>query len=130
MSAILSTGQTTTMRFTASASAAVLTDRLLVETITGNTDFTPRSANQIIDISYEIDPGSATPMAVFTRRSADVRKLLGVSGNLLPTFTGNVRAGFPIGLKPGFFQFVEQQISGTAGASDPIDVTLIRPLDV
>ena len=130
MSAILSTGQTTTMRFTASASAGLLVDRVLVETITGNTDFTPRTPNQIIDITYEVDPGAATPMAVFTRRSADIRKLLGVSGKLLPTFTGNVRGGFPIGLKQGFFQWVEQQIAGTATASDPIAVTLIRPLDV
>jgi len=126
----MSTGQSTTMRFTGVTHTALLSDSVLTETITGLTSFTPRSANAIIDVRYEVDPGSATPMAVFTRRGADIRKILGTSPNLLPTFTGNIRAGFPIGLKAGFFQVVEQQIAGTPGASDPLSLTLARPLDV
>jgi len=126
----MSTGQSTTMRFTAITHTALLSDAVMTETITGLTSFTPRSANAILDVRYEVDPGSATPMAVFTRRGADIRKILGTSPNLLPTFTGNVRAGFPIGLKAGFFQVVEQQIAGTPGASDPLSLTLARPLDV
>lgn len=130
MSAVISSGATATMRFNGITHTALLTDTIMTETITTNTDFTPQTPNQIIDITYEVDPGAATPMAVFTRRSADVRKLLGTSTALLPSFTGNLRKGFPIGLKKGFFQFTEQQIAGTPGASDPIGVTLIRPLDV
>jgi len=126
----MSTGQSTTMRFTGVTHTALLSDSVLTETITGLTSFTPRSSNAIIDVRYEVDPGSATPMAVFTRRGADIRKILGTSPNLLPTFTGNIRAGFPIGLKAGFFQVVEQQIAGTPGASDPLSLTLARPLDV
>lgn len=130
MSQVVSSGQTARLRFTGITHTALLTDTVATETITGNTQFTPRSANQIIDITYEVDPGSATPMALFTRRSADIRKLLGTSTALLPAFTGNIRAGFPIGLKAGFFQITEQQIAGVAGASDPFAITLIRPLDV
>jgi len=126
----MSTGASTTMRFTGVTHSAVLSDSVLTETITGLTSFTPRSSNAILDVRYEIDPGSATPMAVFTRRGADIRKILGTSPNLLPSFTGNIRAGFPIGLKAGFFQVVEQQIAGTPGASDPLSLTLARPLDV
>jgi len=126
----MSTGASTTMRFTGVTHTALLSDSVLTETITGLTSFTPRSSNAILDVRYEVDPGSATPMAVFTRRGADIRKILGTSPNLLPTFTGNIRAGFPIGLKAGFFQVVEQQIAGTPGASDPISLTLARPLDV
>jgi len=126
----MSTGASTTMRFTAQTHTALLSDAVLTETITGLTSFTPRSSNAILDVRYEVDPGSATPMAVFTRRGADTRKILGTSPNLLPTFTGNIRAGFPIGLRAGFFQVVEQQIAGTPGASDPLSLTLARPLDV
>jgi len=126
----MSTGASTTMRFTGVTHTALLSDSVLTETITGLTSFTPRSSNAILDVRYEVDPGSATPMAVFTRRGADIRKILGTSPNLLPSFTGNIRAGFPIGLKAGFFQVVEQQIAGTPGASDPLSLTLARPLDV
>jgi len=126
----MSTGQTARLRFTGVTHTALLSDTVLTETITGNTQFTPRSNNVILDIRYEVDPGAATPMAVFTRRSADVRKLLGTSPDLLPTFTGDKRVGFPIGLKSGFFQVTEQQIAGTPGASDPLALTLARPLDV
>ena len=126
----ISTGQTARLRFNGITHTATLQDTVATETITGNTQFTPRSPNTILDIRYEVDPGSATPMAIFTRRSADIRKLLGTSPDLLPAFTGAVRAGFPIGLKAGFFQIVEQQIAGVAGASDPFAITLVRPLDV
>ncbi len=126
----MSTGATATLRFTGITHTALLTDTVATETITGLTSYTPRSNNVILDIRYEVDPGSATPMALFTRRGADQRKLLGTSPNLLPTFTGNVRSGFPIGLRAGFFQVTEQQIAGTPGASDPFAFTLARPLDV
>ena len=126
----MSTGATATLRMTTADHTALLTDTVSVETITGLNSYTPRSNNVILDIRYEVDPGSATPMALFTRRTADVRKLLGTSPALLPTFTGNIRSGFPIGLRSGFFQFTEQQMSGTPGASDPYSVTLARPLDV
>jgi len=127
-----STGATARLRYTAAThvGGALLTDVVVTETLTGLASFTPRSNNMILDVRYEVDPGAATPMALFTRRSADVRKLLGTSPDLLPTFTGNQRAGFPIGLKAGFFQIVEQQMSGTLAASDPFAITLARPLDV
>jgi hypothetical protein len=125
-----STGATARLRFTGITHTALLTDTAATETITGLTSFTPRSNNVILDITYEVDPGAATPMALFTRRTADKRKLLGTSTALLPSFTGNQRAGFPIGLMSGFFQVTEQQIAGTPGASDPFALTLARPLDV
>lgn len=127
----LSAGTTARLRFNAITHTALLTDTVATETITNSAlGYNPRSPNTILDIRYEVDPGAATPMAIFTRRSADVRKLLGTSPDLLPTFTGSVRNGFPIGLKAGFFQFTEQQIAGTPGASDPFAITLVRPLDV
>lgn len=126
-----SLGTTTTMRFNAGIIAtALLTDAIRTETATGLTSWTPRSNNLILDIRYEVDPGATTPMALFTRRSTDQRKLLGTSPNLLPTFTGNQRAGFPIGLKGGFFQVVEQQLAGVLAVSQAFAITLVKPLDV
>lgn len=126
-----STGATATMRFTAGVIAtALLTDALRTETATGLTSWTPRSNNLILDIRYEVDPGATTPMALFTRRSTDQRKLLGTSPALLPTFTGNQRAGFPIGLRAGFFQIVEQQLAGALAVSQGFSITLATPLDV
>jgi len=124
-----STGQTTTMRFTAGVIAvALLTDAIRTETATGLTDWTPRTPNLILDITYEIIP--ADPMALFTRRSTDQRKLLVASANADPAFTGNQRAGYPIGLKAGFFQIVEQQLANAVAVSQAFIITLQKPLDV
>jgi len=126
-----STGQTTTMRFTAGLIAvALLTDAIRTETATGLTDWTPRSPNLILDITYEVAVAGATPMALFTRRSTDQRKLLVASANATPAFTGNQRAGYPIGLKAGFFQIVEQQLAGAVAVSQAFVITLQKPLDV
>ncbi len=127
-----STGQTTTMRYTAGTfvGKALLKDDLRTETATGLTDWTPRSPNLILDITYEVAVAGATPMALFTRRSTDQRKLLVASANASPTFTGNQRAGYPIGLKAGFYQIVEQQLAGTLAVSQAFVITLQKPLDV
>ena len=126
-----STGQTTTMRDTAGLIAgSLLTDAIRTETATGLTDWTPRTPNLILDITYEVAVAGATPMALFTRRSTDQRKLLVASANATPAFTGNQRAGYPIGLKAGFYQIVEQQLAGTLAVSQAFVITLQKPLDV
>jgi len=124
-----STGQTTTMRFDANgAPSALLIDQVSTETATGLTDWTPRTPNLILDITYETIPTQSK--ALFTRRSTDQRKLVTVSANANPSFTGNQRTGYPIGLKAGFFQIVEQQLSGALVVSFPFILTLQKPLDV
>jgi len=126
-----STGQTTSLIFDANgAPAAILLDTVSTQTGTGLTSFTPRTANLILDITYETAPTES--YALFTRRTTDQRKLLIPSSRASPAFTGDQRAGYPIGLKAGFFQIVEQQLvtGGGLAASEAFTVTLQRPLDV
>jgi len=128
---MVSTGQTTSLQFNANAApAAVLLDTVSTQIGTGLNSFTPRTANLILDITYDVAP--TRNFSLFTRRSTDERKLLIPSARALPTFTGDNRAGYPIGLKGGFFQIVEQQslIGAGLAASQAFTITLQRPLDV
>ncbi len=128
---MVSTGQTTQLSFNANAApAAILLDTVSTQIGTGLNSFTPRSTNLILDITYDVAP--TRNFALFTRRTTDDRKLLIPSARALPTFTGDQRAGYPIGLKAGFFQIVEQQMVTGAGlaASQAFNITLQRPLDV
>jgi len=117
----------TNLHFNAFTHAALNTDGVLVETLTGVTEFTPRTPNVILDIVYDVIPGD---VQVLLTRRLEKRKVLGFSPQFDPAFNGAKRPNMPVGLAAGFFQVVEQQTAGTPGISEAINITLQSPLNV
>lgn len=117
----------TVLHFNAITHSNLNEDSVATETLTSSTEFSPKTPNVILDITYDTAPSNE--MVLISRR-LERRKTLGFSSGFDPSFTGDRRSGMPIGLAAGFFQIVEQQIAGTAGASQPFRITFQQPLNV
>lgn len=114
----------------AAAPAALNTEVVCRDVDTGETSFTPRSNNRIIDIKNTVDPAGGELFTLKTRRQ-ERRRVVGRTNDFLTTFTGSMRPTFPIALAAGFFQFVNIQTATGAGlAVQSYDVTLQNPLSL
>jgi len=117
----------TNIHFNAFTHAALNTDGVLIETLTGVTEFTPRTPNVILDIVYDVAPAN---VEVLLTRRLEKRKVLGFSPQFDPAFNGAKRPNMPVGLAAGFFQVVEQQTAGAPAISAAVNFTLQSPLNV
>jgi len=111
--------------------AALATDTVGTDAITGVTEFTPRSSNIIKDVRMAVDAVAGLNFTLLTRRLDEKRKTIGFTPDFITT---NVRKPSAIGddgliLNAGFLQFVEQQLAGALTAQDYL-VTLLQPLNV
>jgi len=111
------------------APAALNQDTVGADADIGINQFNLVENNIITDIQHTIDPGAGLVYTLFSRRLNFVRKALGRTPNFLTTFTGERRAGMPMGLRAGFVQFVEQQNAGALTAQNYI-ITTIKPLAI
>ena len=111
--------------------AALATDTVGSDAITGVTEFTPKTKNVIKDVRAAVDAVAGLNFVVLTRRLDEKRKTIGFTPDFITT---NVRKPSAIGddgliLNAGFLQFVEQQLAGALTAQSYL-VTLLQPLNV
>jgi len=111
--------------------AALATDTVGTDAITGVTEFTPKTQNVIKDMRHTVDPVAGLNFTFLTRRLDEKRKTVGFTPDFITT---NVRKPSAIGddglvLNAGFLQFVEQQLAGALTAQNYL-VTLLQPLNV
>jgi len=111
--------------------AALATDTVGTDAITGVTEFTPRSKNVIKDVRMAVDSAAGLNFTLLTRRLDEKRKTIGFTPDFITT---NVRKPSAIGddgliLNSGFLQFVEQQLAGALTAQAYL-ITLLQPLNV
>jgi len=111
--------------------AALATDTVGTDAITGVTEFTPKTNNVIKDIRHAVDPAAGLNYTLLTRRLDEKRKTVGFTPDFITT---NVRKPSAIGddglvLNAGFLQFVEQQLAGALTAQNYL-ITLLQPLNV
>jgi len=111
--------------------AALATDTVGTDAITGVTEFTPKTQNVIKDMRHTVDPVAGLNFTFLTRRLDEKRKTVGFTPDFITT---NVRKPSAIGddglvLNAGFLQFVEQQLAGALTAQNYL-VTLLTPLNV
>jgi len=111
--------------------AALATDTVGTDAITGVTEFTPKTKNVIKDMRHTVDPVAGLNFTFLTRRLDEKRKTVGFTPDFITT---NVRKPSAIGddgliLNEGFLQFVEQQLAGALTAQNYL-VTLLQPLNV
>jgi len=111
--------------------AALNTDTVGTDAITGVTEFTPRSKNVIKDVRMAVDSAAGLNFTLLTRRLDEKRKTIGFTPDFITT---NVRKPSAIGddgliLNSGFLQFVEQQLAGALAAQAYL-ITLLQPLNV
>lgn len=98
------------------AAGALNTDVVGTDADTGQNTFIPRTANMLLDIKHAADPGAGLLYTLFIRRQNLSRSRIGVTGDFLTTFNGQVRPNMPKGVNPGFFQWVQQQNAGALTA--------------
>jgi len=111
--------------------AALATDTVGTDAITGVTEFTPKTQNVIKDVRAAVDAVAGLNFVLLTRRLDEKRKTIGFTPDFITT---NVRKPSAIGddglvLNAGFLQFVEQQLAGALTAQNYL-VTLLQPLNV
>jgi len=111
--------------------AALATDTVGTDAITGVTEFTPRTNNIIKDVRMAVDAVAGLNFTLLTRRLDEKRKTIGFTPDFITT---NVRKPSAIGddglvLNAGFLQFVEQQLAGALTAQNYL-ITLLQPLNV
>jgi len=111
--------------------AALATDTVGTDAITGVTEFTPKTSNVIKDVRMAVDAVAGLNFTLLTRRLDEKRKTVGFTPDFITT---NVRKPSAIGddgliLNAGFLQFVEQQLAGALTAQDYL-ITLLQPLNV
>jgi len=111
--------------------AALATDTVGTDAITGVTEFTPRTQNVIKDVRMAVDSVAGLNFTLLTRRLDEKRKTIGFTPDFITT---NVRKPSAIGddglvLNAGFLQFVEQQLAGALTAQNYL-ITLLQPLNV
>ena len=105
------------MRISFGVPTALNTDTVFSDDATGATFYQPLADNLIRDMKHrQGDPGAGIFYTVSVKRQDDSRKLIGDTGDFLTTFTGAQRPNMPLGLKAGWFQFVEQQTLGALTA--------------
>jgi len=97
------------------APGALNTDVTLTDLQTGLTFWTNSRSNFIEDITNLADPAAGVRYFVKTERNGKERKRW-YSTNLLTTFNGESRPGFPVALPPGQLLWVGQQILGALTA--------------
>jgi len=114
--------------FSDTSTGALNAETLISDLDTGETSFTPRNPNRIIDVTHDIDPAAGLVRLLKTRRQ-ERRRLLGSTPNFLTTFTGDKRPGMPIDLAPGFFQYVEVPVAGALTDQNYL-VTYQNPLNL
>ena len=113
------------------APAALNTDTVGVDALTGVNSFTPRTPDLIRDIRMLVNAVAGLNFTLLTRRLDQTRKTIGFTGDFITT---NVRKPSAIGdagllLNAGFFQWVEQQLAGALTAQSYI-ITYDQPLNV
>jgi len=111
--------------------AALNTDTVGTDAITGVNQFTPRTRNVIKDTRAAVDAAAGLNFVLLTRRLDEKRKTIGFTPDFITT---NVRKPSAIGddglvLNAGFLQFVEQQLAGALTAQNYL-ITLLQPLNV
>jgi len=111
--------------------AALATDTVGTDAITGVNQFTPKTRNVIKDVRHTVDPVAGLNFTLLSRRLDEKRKTIGFTPDFITT---NVRKPSAIGdeglvLNAGFLQFVEQQLAGALTAQNYL-VTLFQPLNV
>jgi len=111
--------------------AALATDTVGTDAITGVTEFTPKTKNVIKDVRMAVDAVAGLNFTLLTRRLDEKRKTIGFTPDFITT---NVRKPSAIGdagliLNSGFLQFVEQQLIGALTAQNYL-ITLLQPLNV
>jgi len=111
--------------------AALATDTVGTDAITGVNQFTPRTRNVIKDTRMAVDSAAGLNFVLLTRRLDEKRKTIGFTPDFITT---NVRKPSAIGddglvLNAGFLQFVEQQLAGALTAQAYL-ITLLQPLNV
>jgi len=111
--------------------AALATDTVGTDAITGVTEFTPKTKNVIKDVRMAVDSAAGLNFTLLTRRLDEKRKTIGFTPDFITT---NVRKPSAIGddgliLNEGFLQFVEQQLAGALTAQAYL-ITLLQPLNV
>jgi len=97
------------------APGALNTDVTLTDLQTGLTFWTNVRANFIQDITNLADPAAGVRYFLKTERNGKERKRW-YSTNLLTTFNGESRPGFPVALPPGQLSWVAQEILGALTA--------------
>lgn len=112
--------------FSDTSTGALGAETLMSDLDTGETSFTPRQANRIIDVVHDIDPAAGLIRQLKTRRG-ERRRIIGITPNFLTTFTGAQRIGLPIGLGAGFFQYIEVPRAGALTDQNYI-ITYQNPL--
>ena len=111
--------------------AALATDTVGTDAVTGVNQFTPRTQNVIKDVRHAVDPVAGLNFTLLSRRLDEKRKTIGFTPDFITT---NVRKPSAIGddglvLNNGFLQFVEQQLAGALTAQNYL-ITLLQPLNV
>jgi len=111
--------------------AALATDTVGTDAITGVNQFTPKTRNVIKDVRHTVDPVAGLNFTLLSRRLDEKRKTIGFTPDFITT---NVRKPSAIGdeglvLNNGFLQFVEQQLAGALTAQNYL-ITLFQPLNV
>jgi len=97
------------------APGALNTDVTLTDLQTGLTFWTNVRSNFIQDITNLADPAAGVRYFLKTERNGKERKRW-YSTNLLTTFNGANRQGFPVALPPGQLSWVAQEILGALTA--------------
>lgn len=121
----------TTIQMNFGIPAALNTDTVGVDAVTGVNQFTPKTRNVIKDTRMAVDAVAGLNFQLLTRRLDEKRKTIGFTPDFITT---NVRKPSAIGdaglvLNAGFMQFVEQQLAGALTAQNYL-ITLIQPLNV
>jgi len=121
----------TTIQMNFAIPAALATDTVGVDAVTGVNQFTPKTRNIIKDTRMAVNAAAGLNFQLLTRRLDEKRKTIGFTPDFITT---NVRKPSAIGdaglvLNAGFMQFVEQQLAGALTAQNYL-ITLIQPLNV
>ncbi len=99
------------------AAAALNTQLLLTDQQTQQQFYNLPVANRILNIQNETDPAAGLNYIIQTLRSGrETRRWF--TSQLLTTFTGAVRPGFPVDVAPGLIQIGGQQLAGALTAQN------------
>jgi len=114
--------------FSDTSTGALNAETLISDLDTGETQYTPRNNNNIVNIVHDADPAAGIVRLLKTRRQ-ERRRLLGQTSDFLTTFTGDKRPWSPIPLAGGNFQYVEVPTVG-ALTDQNYNVTYLNPLSL
>jgi len=116
----------TTREIDCTAPAALNTDRIATDFQTGLQYWNLARNNVMLDLRNLADPAAGLLYFIKTQRDGkETRRWY--SNQLLTTFTGAVRPGFPVDLAAGQLQWVEQQTLGALTAQSYL-VSLLTDL--